>query len=166
MADASKILSHFGGAAPIREMNLWYNGAMESAYYAQFPGSPIFKARPGDISTRDLAAMASLDNFPTGKQVGYWGRSFIRFKTNGLTAYDSISHDEDVGHTIMRRAYWRGKTGLLGTVTAFLEPVMGDTGIRLVIDKDEGNKLLIEACGGTYRALRRNQPAALPRWWH
>ena len=81
VADACKILSHFGGAAPIREMNLWYNGAMESIYYAQFPGSPIFKARPGDISTRDLATMASLDNFPTGAKSGYWGLSFIRFKT-------------------------------------------------------------------------------------
>jgi type IV secretion system protein VirB4 len=161
VADASKILSHFGGAAPIREMNLWYNGAMEASYYAQFPGSPIFKARPGDISTRDLAAMASLDNFPTGASSGYWGPSLIRFKTNGLTAYDAITHDEDVGHTIMVGRIGCGKTGLLGTVTAFLEPVMGDTGVRLVIDKDEGNKLLIEACGGTYRALRRNQPSGL-----
>ena len=31
VADASKTLSHFGGAAPIREMNLWYNGAMEAS---------------------------------------------------------------------------------------------------------------------------------------
>lgn len=110
IADASKSLSQFGGAAPTRELNLWYSGAMETAYYAQLPGTPLFRPRPGDISTLDLADMASLDNFPTGQASGYWGRSFIRFKTNGLTAFDFISHDEDVGHTIGVGPNGRGKT--------------------------------------------------------
>ena len=79
-------------------------------YYAQLPGTPLFRPRPGDISTLDLADMASLDNFPTGQASGYWGRSFIRFKTNGLTAFDFISHDEDVGHTISVGPNGRGKT--------------------------------------------------------
>jgi type IV secretion system protein VirB4 len=161
VADASKTLSQFGGAAPTRELNLWYSGALETAYYAQLPGSPIFKPRPGDISTLDFADMASLDNFPTGQASGYWGRSFIRFKTNGLTAFDYISHDEDVGHTIGVGPNGRGKTVLLGLIAAALEPVMGNDGIRLVIDKDASNKLLIEACGGVHRAIRRNEPSGL-----
>ena len=161
VADASKTLSQFGGAAPTRELNLWYSGAMETAYYAQLPGSPIFKPRPGDISTLDLADMASLDNFPTGHASGYWGPSFIRFKTNGLTAYDHISHDEDVGHTLGIGPNGRGKTVLLGLMAAALEPVMGADGIRLIIDKDASNKLLIEACGGVHRPIKRNEASGL-----
>ena len=161
VADASKTLSQVGGAAPTRELNLWYSGAMETAYYAQFPGSRMFKPRPGDISTLDLADMASLDNFPTGAASGYWGASPIRFKTNGLTAYDYITHDEDVGHTLGIGPNGRGKTVLLGMTAAALEPIMGDDGIRLIIDKDESNKLVVEACGGVHRPIKRNEASGL-----
>jgi type IV secretion system protein VirB4 len=161
VADATQRLSQFGGAAPIREANLWYNGALESAYYLQLPGSRVFKPRPGTISTLDLACMASLDNFPVGAAEGYWGASPIRFKTNGLTTYDFITHDEDVGHTLVIGSNGRGKTVLLGLVCALLEPVMGADGIRLVIDKDNANKLMVDACGGVYQSLRRNMPSGL-----
>jgi type IV secretion system protein VirB4 len=161
VADASQRLSQFGAAAPTRELNVWYNGALESAYYLQLPGCSTFKPRPGTISTLDLADMASLDNFPTGAAKGYWGPSPIRFLTNGLTTYDLITHDEDVGHTGVYGRIGGGKTVLLGIVVAALEPVMGPDGIRLVIDKDQGNKLQVEACGGTYRTLLRNQPSGL-----
>ena len=134
---------------------------METAYYAQFPGSRMFKPRPGDISTLDLADMASLDNFPTGAASGYWGASPIRFKTNGLTAYDYITHDEDVGHTLGIGPNGRGKTVLLGMTAAALEPIMGDDGIRLIIDKDESNKLVVEACGGVHRPIKRNEASGL-----
>lgn len=161
VADASQKLSQFGGAAPIREMNLWYNGALESAYYLQLPGSRVFRPRPGTISTRDLACMVSLDNFPLGDAEGYWGKSPIRFKTNGLTTYDFITHDEDVGHTLVIGSNGKGKTVLIDLLCAILEPLMGTNGIRLVIDKDNANKLMIEACGGSYQSLRRNEPSGL-----
>ena len=38
---------------------------------------------------------------------------------------------------------------------------MGNDGIRLVIDKDASNKLLIEACGGVHRSIRRNEASGL-----
>lgn len=158
---ASEILSQIGGAAPTREMNLWYSGAMEATYYAQLPGANIFKARPGDISTLDLAAMASLDNFPQGAAEGYWGPSPIRFKTSGLTAYDFITHVEDVGHTLVIGPTGRGKTVILGMMTAALDPMIGDDGIRFIIDKDNSNKPLVEACGGTHRRIRRNVASGL-----
>jgi type IV secretion system protein VirB4 len=161
VAHATAKLSNPGGAAPIREMSLWYNGAQESVYYSQLPGTQIFRPRPGDISTRDLAAMASLDAYPRGAAQGYWGPSPIRFKTNGGTAYDFVPQDEDVGHALVIGRIGSGKTVLLGTMAAALEPVMGDNGIRLVIDKDEANRLLIEAAGGTYRPLRRNEASGL-----
>lgn len=161
VADASKRLMQFGGAVPIREMNVWYNGALESAYYLQLPGSPIFQPRPGDISTLDLACMASLDNYPLGHAEGYWGPSTLRLLTNGLTIYDLIQHVEDVGHTWLVGRTGSGKTALLGAIIAALDAVMGADGIRLVIDKDEGNRLLIEQCGGTYNCMRRNQESGL-----
>jgi type IV secretion system protein VirB4 len=161
VADASQKLSQFGGAAPVREMNVWYNGALESAYYLQLPGSRVFKPRPGTISTRDLACMASLDNFPTGEATGYWGASPIRLKTNGLTTYDLVTHDEDVGHALVIGRIGSGKTVWIDLVCSALEPVMGADGIRLVIDKDNANQLMVEACGGTYRTLLRNQASGL-----
>ena len=109
-ADASQRISRLGGAVPIREQTLWYNGAQEAAYYSQLPGTSIFKPRPGDISTMDLAAMASLDNFPQGARAGYWGASPLRFKSNGLTAYDFVTHDEDVGHALVIGRIGSGKT--------------------------------------------------------
>ena len=160
-ADASQRISRLGGAVPIREQTLWYNGAQEAAYYSQLPGTSIFKPRPGDISTMDLAAMASLDNFPQGARAGYWGASPLRFKSNGLTAYDFVTHDEDVGHALVIGRIGSGKTVLLGMTVAALEPIMGENGIRLVIDKDEANRLLIEAAGGIYRCLRRNEASGL-----
>ena len=38
---------------------------------------------------------------------------------------------------------------------------MGNDGIQLVIDKDASNKLLIEACGGVTRSIRRNEASGL-----
>lgn len=160
-ADAAKRISESGGASATREMNVWYNGALETTYYAQLPGTAFFKARPGDISTDDLACMASLENFPTGAASGYWGPSPIRFRTRGGTTYDLITHDDDVGHSLVVGRIGGGKTVLLGMLIAALEPVMGENGIRLVIDKDEGNRLLIEACGGSYVKLCRNQESGL-----
>ena len=161
VADAINRLAQFGGAAPLRETNVWYNGALETAYYLQMPGCSAFKPRPGTVSTLDLADMTSLDNFPTGDVGGYWGPSPIRFLTNGLTTYDFVPHDEDVGHFGIYGRIGSGKTALLGMLLACFEPIMGADGIRLVIDKDEGNKLLIEAADGVYTTLRRNQPSGL-----
>ena len=66
-----------------------------------------------------------------------------------------------MGHTIGVGPNGRGKTVLLGLIAAALEPVMGNDGIRLVIDKDASNKLLIEACGGVHRSIRRNEASGL-----
>ncbi len=161
VAHALTCISRIGGAAPTRELNVWYAGGMESAYYLQMPGCDIFKPRPGSISTRDFACMASLDNYPIGQRESYWGPSIIRLKTNGLTTYDLATHVEDVGHCMMIGGTGKGKTVLLGTTAAFLEPVMGKDGIRIIIDKDEGNRLLVEEAGGKYARLRRNRPSGL-----
>jgi type IV secretion system protein VirB4 len=161
IADSSKLLQQVGGAAPTREMNLWYNGALESVYWLQMPGSRLFKPRPGKITSRDFACMASLDNFPVGEAEGYWGKSVVRLKSNGLTTYDLITHDEDVGHALVIGGNGRGKTVLIDLICSALEPAMGANGIRLIIDKDHANKLAIDANGGVYGTLRRNVASGL-----
>lgn len=161
VADAIKRLSTHGGAAPMREMNRWYNGAMSTAYFLQFPGCTAFAPRPGNITTEDLACMASLENFPSGDAEGHWGASPIRFKHNGLGEFDFIPHDEDVGHFGVYGRSGSGKTALLDLLNASFGPLMGRHGIRLTIDKDQSSRLAIEREGGVYQTLARNRPSGL-----
>lgn len=161
VADAQNRLSMFGGAAPTRNENVWYNGAAETLYYSQLPGCRIFLPSPGDINSLDVACMASLDNYPAGHREGYWGASPIRFQTNGLTAFDYITHDEDVAHTLVIGRIGSGKSVFCGLVMHALEPAMGDDGIRLVIDKDDSHKMSIQAAGGTYTPILRHQSSGM-----
>ncbi len=161
VADATKRISDLGGAAPVREMNIWKQGAMQQVYHLQLPASKLFKPRPGKPESPDIAAMVSLDNYPVGARTGYWGASPIRFRTNGGTAYDYIPHDEDVGHCFFVGPNGRGKTAAAGSLMTVLGPAMGETGIRLVVDKDDSNKLTVEANGGIHRRIRRNVASGL-----
>lgn len=161
VSDAMKRISQLGAGNPTREMNTPFNGALMQSYFLQMPGSRLFKPRPGDISTADLACMASLDNYPAGAATGYWGASPLRFKSSGLTAYDYITHDEDVGHKLVVGPNGRGKTALAGLLMTAIGSAVGADGIRLIIDKDDSNKLLVEANGGTHRRLRRNEPSGM-----
>ncbi len=161
VSDAMKRISDFGGAGPTREMNVWWNGAMEQSYHLQMPGSRLFRPRPGKIESPDVAAMVSLDNYPTGARTGYWGASPIRLRSNGGTAYDYIPDDEDVLHCLFVGPSGRGKTAAAGALLTSLGPTMGPDGIRIVVDKDDGNKLCVEANGGTHRRIHRNEPSGL-----
>ena len=49
------------GAVVVRE-----DLALEAAYWAQLPGNMKLRTRPGAISSRNFAAMASLHNYPQG----------------------------------------------------------------------------------------------------
>lgn len=161
VSDAKSRLSRHGGATVKRERNIWYDGALESQYYAQLPGTEHLKPAPADISTADIAAMVSLDNYPAGHKHGYWGPSPIRLRTRAGTAWDLTVHDEDVGHFIMVGPNGRGKSVWAGVLTSAMEPVMGANGIRLVIDKDDSNRLWIEASGGRHQRLLRHQASGL-----
>lgn len=161
VADAGNRLAKFGGAVATRERNRWNDGALESAYYLQLPACVAFQPRPATVSSMDMAKMVSLDNYPEGDASGHWGPSILRVRTNGNTACDLVLHDEDVGHFGSYGPNGRGKTALLGVIIAANAPAMGDNGITLLIDKDESNRLLIEATGGKYQGLHRNRPSGL-----
>jgi type IV secretion system protein VirB4 len=161
VADAIKKLQEYGGAVPKRERNVWYDGAMQSCYWAQLPGSEHFRPRPGRIDTLDLADMVMPDNYPAGERSGYWGPAILRFKTNGGTAYDHVTHDEDVGHSLYIGRIGAGKSVLADLHIHAHEPVMGNDGIRLVIDKDRSHEPGILSAGGRYAKLVRNRPSGL-----
>ena len=74
---------------------------LEAAFWSQLPGNLAWRTRPGHISSKNFAGLASFDNFPPGQSFGHWGRPIARFRTNGGTAYDYVPHVADVAMTII-----------------------------------------------------------------
>ncbi|MDB5848215.1 MAG: type secretion/conjugal transfer ATPase, VirB4 family [Rhodoferax sp.] len=157
IGDAMRRLTDFGGANPVQEGRF---GA-EAAYFAQLPAVAGWRTRPGRLDTMSFAAMTSLEGFPAGNAKGYWGPAIARFRTRAGTAYDFIPHVEDVGHMLITGRSGKGKTLLANFLMACLEPSMGANGIRFIIDKDAGAKLLVEHSGGRYLHLRRGRASGL-----
>jgi len=158
---ARNLVQQFGGAVLVRDSNTLTAGGMAASYWSQMPGASILRPRPGRIDTTNLANMVSLDNYAAGSASGYWGTSPLRFRTNGGTAYDWVPHDNDVAHSLIIGRIGSGKTVLLGFLLLAMQQAVGENGIRLLIDKDESNRLSIEAAGGVYQKLQRNRPSGL-----
>jgi type IV secretion system protein VirB4 len=149
------ILSNTGAVACREDLG------SEAAHWSQLPGAVEWRTRVGGISSDNFAHLASLDGFPRGAPKGYWGAPVARFRTRAGTPFDFSFHREDRGHTMITGRNGSGKTALMGFLAASLEPAMGAKGIRILVDKDESNRLLIEACGGSYLHLRRGQASGL-----
>ena len=135
---------------------------MEAAYWSQLPGNVQWRTRPGAINSRNFAGFSSLDNYPAGSRRGHWGNALVRFRTNGGTGYDYITHVADVGMTVIFGPIGSGKTTLLMFLLGMLEQSMAARGGAVVFfDKDRGGELLVRATGGTYLVLRRGEPSGL-----
>jgi type IV secretion system protein VirB4 len=141
---------------------------LEAAFWSQLPGNIEWRTRPGAISSRNFAGLASFDNFPAGQSHGHWGRPIARFRTDGGTAYDYVPHVADVAMTIIFGPIGSGKTALLMFLLAMFEQSMADrnaisgtSGSVVFFDKDRGGELLVRASGGTYLELRRGQASGL-----
>jgi type IV secretion system protein VirB4 len=135
--------------------------AIEAAYYAQLPGNLESRARPGVISTRNLAHFADFGSFPEGSREGRWGPAIMRFKTVGHTAYDYIPHVDDVGMTAIFGKTGSGKTTWLMAVLAMFDQCIGPDGVIFFFDRDRGGELLVRAVGGTYIEIRAGEPSGL-----
>jgi type IV secretion system protein VirB4 len=135
---------------------------LEAAYWSQLPGNVEWRTRPGAINSRNLAGLATFENFPMGKATGHWGRSLTRFKTNGGTSFDYIPHVDDVGMTAIFGPIGGGKTTFLMFLLAMLEQPLAERGGAIVFfDKDRGGELLVRATGGRYLVLRRGEASGL-----
>lgn len=137
--------------------------ALEAAYWAQLPGNLRLRTRPGAISSRNFAAMASLHNYPAGAARGHWGEPLTLLRTSGGTAYRFHLHAptatvSDLGNVFVAGPAGSGKT----TLMLFLAALAGRQGAQVVFfDKDRGGDILARAVGGTYLVLPSGAPSGL-----
>lgn len=137
--------------------------ALEAAYWAQLPGNMKLRTRPGAISSRNFAAMASLHNYPTGKARGHWGEPITVFRSSGGTAYRTHLHSPsgtvtDLGNLFIAGPSGSGKTTLMLFMLAMAERQKATT---VLFDKDRGGDILARAVGGTYLVLPSGEPSGL-----
>lgn len=153
VAEISAILADLGVVA-VRE-----DIALEPAFWAQFPGNFRYIARRGLISTKNFAGLASLHNFPVGKQTGnHWGEAVTLFETTAAGPYFFNFHQNDLGNFTVIGPSGSGKTVVLN----FLLAQARRFAPRIVFfDKDRGAELFIRAIGGQYDQLRPGEPSGL-----
>jgi type IV secretion system protein VirB4 len=146
------------GAVIVRE-----DLALEAAYWAQLPGNMRLRTRPGAISSRNFAAMASLHNYPLGTQTGHWGAPLTLFRSTGGTAYRFHLHAptetvRDLGNVFVAGPTGSGKTTLMLFILAMAERQRAQV---VFFDKDRGGDILARAVGGTYLVLPAGEPSGL-----
>jgi len=146
------------GAVIVRE-----DLALEAAYWAQLPGNMRLRSRPGVISSRNFAAMASLHNYPQGAQYGFWGEHLTIFRSSGGTPYRFHLHAptetvKDLGNIFLAGPAGSGKTTLMLFLLAMAER---QKVITVLFDKDRGGDILSRAVGGKYLVLPSGEPSGL-----
>ena len=133
--------------------------ALEPTYWAQFPGNFRYIARRGLVSTTNFAGMASLHNFPVGKERGnHWGEAVTLFETTAAGPYFFNFHQRDLGNFTVIGPSGSGKTVVLNFLIAQARKYAPRT---IFFDKDRGAELFIRAIGGSYDRLRPGEPSGL-----
>lgn len=141
--------------------------ALESAFWAQLPGNFPYRPRKAPVTSRNLAAMASYHNYPTGRAQGnHWGEALAVFITSARSPYHFSLHAsdpndpeggsrKDTGHTLICGPTGSGKTVFIGFLIAALAR-RGAT--QVIFDKDRGLEILVRALGGAYFSLKNGAP--------
>lgn len=130
--------------------------ACEPGFWAQLPGNFAYICRAADISTRNMAALASLHNYPLGKLNGnHWGDAVTVFETLSGSPYYFNFHYKDVGNFLIFGAMGSGKTVLAGFLIA---QSMKFGGKRIIFDKDRGMEIEVRAMRGTYEIIKPGVP--------
>lgn len=131
------------------------NIASECAYWSQLPGNFSYVVRPADISTKNMAAFASLHNIEMGKIKGnHWADAVTVFETITGSPYYFNFHYKDVGNFLVFGAMGSGKTVLIGFL---ILQSMKFGGKRIFFDKDRGLEILVRAMGGVYETIKPGQ---------
>lgn len=126
--------------------------ASELSFWAQLPGNFGYICRAADISTKNMAAFASLHNYKPGKIKGnFWGDAVTVFETLSGSPYYFNFHYKDVGNFLVFGAMGSGKTLLIGFLIA---QSMKFGGKRIIFDKDRGFEVLVSALRGTYERIK------------
>lgn len=126
--------------------------ALETGFWAQLPGNFAYIARPADISTKNMAALASLHNYAIGKiRANYWGDAVSVFETLSGSPYYFNFHYKDVGNFLVFGTMGSGKTVLIGFL---ILQSMKFGGKRIIFDKDRGLEIMVRAMGGVYEIIK------------
>jgi len=141
--------------------------ALEASFWAQLPGQFRLRPRKSPITSRNFAALAPLQNYPSGlAHANHWGAATAVLMTEARSPYffslhASDPHEQgggsrkDVGHTLLRGPTGSGKTVLIG----FLISMLTRQGVtQVVIDRDRGLEVLVRALEGEYLSLRNGRP--------
>ena len=129
---------------------------LEAAFWAQLPGNFSYIARTAGISTLNFAALASLHNYPYGRETGnYWGDSVTTFETAAGTPYHFNFHVNDLGNFTCIGPSGSGKTVLLGFLLSQAQKFKPKC---IFFDKDRGAEILIRAIDGTYGLIEPGVP--------
>ena len=139
------------GITPVREKLF-----MEQVFWAQLPGNFDYVGRKADINTLNLAALASLHNYPVGKIAGnHWGDAVTVFDTSSGTPYYFNFHLRDVGHTTIIGPTGAGKTVLMNFLCAQAQKFHCR---MFMFDKDRGADIFVRALGGKYTVIEPGHP--------
>jgi len=141
------------GIAGVRErVNL------EPAFWGQLPGNTDYIIRRCIINSLNLAGLASLHNFPSGKKEGnHWGEAVTVFDTTSGTPYFFNFHLRDVGHSLIIGPTGAGKTVLMNFLCAQAQKF----NCRMFFfDKDRGAEIFIRALGGIFTIIDPSKPCS------
>lgn len=146
------------GAAVTRE-----DWGLEAVYWGQLPGNLRLRSRPGALTSRNFAAMASMHNYPLGTRRGHWGEPLTVFRTTGGTPYRFHLHAStgmvtDLGNIFVAGPAGSGKTTLVLFLLALAEK---QNATVVFFDKDRGGEILGRALGGSYLVLPSGVPSGL-----
>lgn len=147
LAMASTELNN-AGIIPVREkVNL------EPSFWAQLPGNAAkYAVRATRINTLNMASLAPLHNYPTGKKDdNFWGEYVTVLDTTSSTPYYFSFHVRDVGHTTIIGPTGAGKTVLMNFLCAQARKFDCK---MFFFDKDRGAEIFIRALGGVYNVLQ------------
>lgn len=126
--------------------------ACECGFWAQLPANFGYILRGAVVSTRNMAAFASLHNSHRGRLTGnHWGDAVTVFETLSGSPYYFNFHYKDVGNFQVFGAMGSGKTLLVGFLIA---QSMKFGGKRVIFDKDRGLEILVRALRGVYETIR------------
>lgn len=150
MSKARALLAETGLVAAREDL------ALESSFWAQFPGNFRYRARPAAISSRNFAGLAPFHTHPAGKPTGnHWGDAVALLRTSAGSPFYFNFHVGDVGHTFICGPSGSGKTVVQNFMLAQLEKLGAQ---QVFIDKDRGAEIFIRASGGAYLALKNGEP--------
>ncbi len=130
---------------------------LEPCFWAQLPGNFQYIARSSLLSTANLASLASLHNYPSGKFLGnHWGPALTVLETISGTPYFFNFHVRDVGHTTIIGPTGTGKSVLLNFL---LSQCFKYKPKVFFFDKDRGGEIFVRAMRGVHSTLGLAYPS-------